>query len=434
MAHNQQRVFINQLKEKYQDFFKQKKVLDIGSLDINGSMRDFFENCEYTGIDVGEGPGVDIVCQGQDYNAANESYDVVCSSECFEHNPFWFETFENMIRMCKRGGLVFFTCATDGRPEHGTSRTTPDCSPLTVNLGWSYYQNLNEIHFKDKIDFDEYFSIYDFSVNLETYDLYFWGIKKDSIPIIGTAIVNNPYWVHRLIFSVDYPVDEFVIFNNNGRGEIDDELDSLRNMTHKYIKKITVCHLPSNIGCSGAWNMIIKCYMQCPYWIITNHDIAFTPGFLKEMHNKSKNNEIGLVYGGLNEYGIGKFDLFLIKDWIVQKYGLFDENFYPGYCEDFDYHMRLLNEPVKQDSVNLPYYHGEVDYASTGSQTWRSDISLKEKIDKARILNENEYMEKKWGDGWHWFKPFIAPFNNASLPLSYITYDLNFLRKKHLGF
>ena len=121
MAHPEQREFILKVKEKYPEFFKGKKVLDIGSLDINGSARDFFDDCDYTGIDVGEGKGVDIVCPGEEWDAPDQTYDVVLSAECFEHNPNWLETFRNMMRMCKPGGLVFFTCATHGREEHGFS-------------------------------------------------------------------------------------------------------------------------------------------------------------------------------------------------------------------------------------------------------------------------------------------------------------------------
>ena len=47
MAHKEQRDFCLRVKEKYPEFFKDKKVLDIGSLDINGSNRDLFENCNY---------------------------------------------------------------------------------------------------------------------------------------------------------------------------------------------------------------------------------------------------------------------------------------------------------------------------------------------------------------------------------------------------
>lgn len=178
MAHPQQREFILKVKDKFPKFFKGKSVLEVGSLNINGTVRDFFEECKYVGIDVAEGPGVDVVCQGQEYNEKDASFDVTCSAECFEHNPYWCETFENMIRLCKKKGLVFFTCATEGRPEHGTSRTDPDSSPLTISIGWDYYKNLTENDFLEKINLDDYFSSYEFSIGHENFDLYFWGIKK----------------------------------------------------------------------------------------------------------------------------------------------------------------------------------------------------------------------------------------------------------------
>lgn len=178
MAHPEQREFIRKLKYKFPDFFINKKVLDVGSLNINGTLRDFFNDCQYLGIDVLGGPCVDIVCQGQDYADPDESFDVVCSAECFEHNPYWVETFKNMIRLCKRNGLVFFTCATEGRAEHGTTRTSPGCSPLTVAIGWEYYKNLTEKDVLENINLEEYFSDYGFSVNNQSFDLYFWGIRK----------------------------------------------------------------------------------------------------------------------------------------------------------------------------------------------------------------------------------------------------------------
>ena len=61
MSHVQQIEYVTSIKSNYLDYFKNKKVLEIGSLDINGSVRTFFENCDYTGLDVGEGKGVDIV-------------------------------------------------------------------------------------------------------------------------------------------------------------------------------------------------------------------------------------------------------------------------------------------------------------------------------------------------------------------------------------
>lgn len=259
-------------------------------------------------------------------------------------------------------------------------------------------------------------------------------MSQQIIPIIGTAIVNGVNWLQRLIKSVDYPVDKFIIFNNNGKKEFDKHLDILANQDHPYIKEILVCHLPSNIGCPAAWNLIIKSNINAPYWIITNHDVAFTPGFLQEMVEKASDQNTGVVHSGINSEGLGKWDLFLIKDWMIDKYGLFDENFYPAYGEDYDYLSRYMYDNIQIDSVSKPYLHGDSEYSFSGSQTWRTDPSLKDKIDNARILNETEYLDNKWGIGWKDKNPYIHPFNNEQLSNSYTSFNLNFARKKYLGF
>ena len=178
MAHLAQFEYFEKLKNKFPIFFKNNKVLEIGSLNINGTCRSFFDNCDYIGVDLGPGNGVDIVCEGQNLDHPANSYDVVLSSNCFEHNPFWIETFNNMYRMTKPDGLLIMTCASDGHKEHGTSRSSPKKSPLTIKKGWEYYKNLNEIDFRKNFNIDSLFQEYEFSSNLVSKDLYFFGFKK----------------------------------------------------------------------------------------------------------------------------------------------------------------------------------------------------------------------------------------------------------------
>lgn len=176
MAHDQQREFVESVRDRFPGFFTGVRVLEVGSLDVNGSVRDFFTDCDYTGIDVGVGQGVDVVAQGQEYDAPDGHFDTVISAECFEHNPFWLETFVNMRRMCS--GLVVFTCATEGRGEHGTARTSPADSPLTVGLGWHYYRNLTASDFEDALPLGDLFAAHEFSTNEWTRDLYFYGLVR----------------------------------------------------------------------------------------------------------------------------------------------------------------------------------------------------------------------------------------------------------------
>ena len=254
----------------------------------------------------------------------------------------------------------------------------------------------------------------------------------ESIPVLGTAIVNNPYWLHRLFMSIDYPVDNFFVVNNNGRGQITDAVESVRKLSNPFVKKVHVTHMPANIGCSGAWNLIIKCFMKAPYWVISNHDVMFEPGFLQEMNEKAQDKGVATVHGSG-----GGWDIFLLKDWVVNKYGLFDENLYPGYCEDMDYGIRFIYDNLKRVlTLDHGYYHGSKKDYSDGSQTWRSEPELANKIHMAHELNKS-YMHAKWSEAWQGHvdgKPYKNPFNNPALPSCLTTYNLEFVRAKNLGF
>lgn len=178
MSHEEQLMFVGNVKGLFPKKFDKSKVLEVGSLNINGTVRDFFNQCEYIGIDIGPGPGVDLVVGGHVFDEQNNTFDTVISCECFEHNPYWKETFANMYRMSRPGGLIIMTCAYIGRPEHGTSRTTPANSPLTISMGWEYYKNLSEHDFRENFELDSMFEVFKFEVNESAKDLYFFGIKK----------------------------------------------------------------------------------------------------------------------------------------------------------------------------------------------------------------------------------------------------------------
>lgn len=129
MAHAQQLRFVSLVREFFLPSMSGVRVLEIGSYDVNGSIRKIFDGSEYLGVDLFEGPGVDVVSSGHLLKVPDGSFDVSISSECFEHNPFWVDTFKNMHRMTADSGMLAITCASRGRLEHGTTRTTPEKSP-----------------------------------------------------------------------------------------------------------------------------------------------------------------------------------------------------------------------------------------------------------------------------------------------------------------
>jgi hypothetical protein len=186
MAHKEQIDFCKKVKAKFPDAFAHKWVLDCGSLDINGNNRYLFEHGVYMGLDIGHGANVDIVSPIHQFNCKNEMFDTVISTECFEHDMYYIESVWNIIRMLKGGGLFVFTCATNGRAEHGTARSCPGSAPLLQNqnaLWANYYKNLTHEDFESRIDFKQAFSQFEWEYNNISHDIYFYGIKRHNVDV-----------------------------------------------------------------------------------------------------------------------------------------------------------------------------------------------------------------------------------------------------------
>ena len=183
MAHGEQEFFFLNVKHFFPRYFDSSRVLEIGALNINGTVRTLFDKAHYTGIDIGEGDCVDEVCRGEDYPAAANSFDVVLSTEVFEHAENWDLIFLNMMRMVKSNGLIAFSCAGRGRIQHGTSLFSPDAAPH-VALSTDYYRNLTAKDFTDAFNMDHWFSAYHFIEDMDS--LYFVGLARKEDDYVQT--------------------------------------------------------------------------------------------------------------------------------------------------------------------------------------------------------------------------------------------------------
>lgn len=178
MAHIAQIEFCLEVKEKFPERFKNADVLDIGSMDINGNNRYLFEDSSYTGLDLGPGANVDVISPAHLYKP-DKQFTVVVSTECFEHDMHYKKTLPHIVDLLKSNGLFLFTCASTGRPEHGTKRSGLGwASPHTMEQFGEYYKNLTVDDIREALDVDGLFYTYQFKYNATEGDLYFWGIKK----------------------------------------------------------------------------------------------------------------------------------------------------------------------------------------------------------------------------------------------------------------
>ena len=179
MSHFEQKKFfeiiLNQLKKI--DNFDNMSVLDVGSYDVGGSIKEYFIKNDYVGVDLAEGPNVDIVLDGSQLEKLNKKYDIVISCECFEHAENWEAIFLSMYKVCKEDGFVIFTCASRGRTEHGTLRTTNSDSPGTND---TYYRNIFKSEFQKSFNLDSLFNKFELFYNIKSSDLYFVGLRGNN--------------------------------------------------------------------------------------------------------------------------------------------------------------------------------------------------------------------------------------------------------------
>lgn len=81
-------------------------VLDVGSLDVNGTYREIFGTCSYTGLDCVEGMNVDKVADAYDLPYKNGEFDLVISGNLLEHLEMPLLAVQEMKRVVKVGGYV----------------------------------------------------------------------------------------------------------------------------------------------------------------------------------------------------------------------------------------------------------------------------------------------------------------------------------------
>ena len=93
------------------------KVLDIGSMDVNGCLKDLFEGYDYTGMDMAEGKNVDVIGTSHDIPFEDNTFDVIVSTSCFEHDDMFWVSFLEMCRVLKPGGKMYINAPSNG-PEH----------------------------------------------------------------------------------------------------------------------------------------------------------------------------------------------------------------------------------------------------------------------------------------------------------------------------
>lgn len=110
-------------KSVHGDLVKDKSVLEIGSRNINGVVTEYvksFEPAKYVGVDIIKDDNVDLVLDAKylDQHFAENTFDLVYSTELMEHVVDWKKVLHNKKTLLKPGGYLLITTRSKGFNYH----------------------------------------------------------------------------------------------------------------------------------------------------------------------------------------------------------------------------------------------------------------------------------------------------------------------------
>ncbi len=144
-------------------------VLEVGSRNINGSVRNLFPGlASYRGIDIVGGPGVSCIADGADYVAERPVEAVVCC-EVLEHTPRAREIVLRAAENLVYKGVLIVTCAGPGRTPHSAM------DGMALREG-EFYHNVEPLEMEAWLT-EAGFKPTWVELNPDAGDLYAWGLK-----------------------------------------------------------------------------------------------------------------------------------------------------------------------------------------------------------------------------------------------------------------
>lgn len=173
----------------------------------------------------------------------------------------------------------------------------------------------------------------------------------------------------------------FVIDNSSGKLQEQEWLDDFHNLI--------ICTPPHNLGVAGSWNFFINHNEDDV--VICNDDVKFQSDTFEVFVEGVKQNPTGGIFYCDDKYQGSEYSCFLVRRWVFDEIGPFDEQFYPAYFEDndFNYRAKLAEVPIIRLS--------DLRFGHVGSATLKgySPADLEKHHQEFR-KNRERYV-RKWG-------------------------------------
>lgn len=220
------------------------------------------------------------------------------------------------------------------------------------------------------------------------------------VPTLGDDLTL----LNRLADSIDSPIDYKAIILNNERWGLEEWRASHPDWV--------VFNKGHNLGVAASWNLAPETYHKNDAWLIVNDDFVFQPGQLEKLCKLADANAGKFHTAHLTE--TEGYNCFVWTRKAVREIGLFDENFFPAYYEDYDYRLRL--RLAGGISINCGYEDSEIVHGKpySGGARYRRFLDA---ID----VYAREYFIRKWDavSDSPTSLTFTSPFNDRLLPLSH---------------
>ena len=179
------------------------------------------------------------------------------------------------------------------------------------------------------------------------------------IPVLGFATLKRFDLAERLLQSIDFPVEHLVIINNSGTHE-------WQPVKPELVKHLWHIEVPFGLGLVGAWNLIVKSTPYAPYWVLVNDDAWFKPGEMSKIPDQADTNALNFLDITPQWSGV------VFGEGMVDKVGLYDENFYPLYFDDNDLERRVDLAGVSKKNLTVKLGHNNSSTLHSGYQKYNS--------------------------------------------------------------
>lgn len=171
----------------------------------------------------------------------------------------------------------------------------------------------------------------------------------------------------RSALDQDVPCDLMVIDNMSSDG----------TMQWLRTKKIAVITPQGQLSLSAAWNRGLRAFFHSGYSevLVINNDVSIREDTYRLLASTPFQFVTAVSVGSLSQVGESgdregqlsvmitqarphpDFSCFMIRRHVFEMVGGFEESYYPAYCEDCDYHVRMHRAGIKAVCIDLPFYH-----------------------------------------------------------------------------